>query len=85
MDLYILISSVISILVGVLPLFFVKRDIQAFVVAAAAYFTAIIVKAVIQYFFFKLLRKPSDTYIPSLWSFNDCYRTWFRIRVRKVS
>jgi len=64
MDLYILIGSVISILVGVLPLFFVKRDIEAFVVAAAAYFTAIIVKAVIQYSFLSFFEKPQiPTYL----------------------
>lgn len=64
MDLYILIGSIIPILVGVLPLFFVKRDIQAFVLAAAAYFTAIIVKVVIQYSFLSFFEKPQiPTYL----------------------
>jgi hypothetical protein len=64
MNLYILIGALISIFIGIIPLFLVKRDWKVILIAGGAYISAIIGKAVIQVSFLSFFLTPQiPTYI----------------------
>ena len=59
-----LLLDLISLLIGVVPLFFVKFDLKILLIAGAAYFSAVIIKAVIQVSFLQFFLTPQiQTYL----------------------
>lgn len=64
MNIYILIGALISIFIGIIPLFLVKRDWKVILIAGGAYISAIVGKAIIQLAFLSFFLTPQiPTYI----------------------
>jgi len=64
MNLYILIGALISIFIGIIPLFLVKRDWKVILIAGGAYISAIIGKGIIKLAFLSFFLTPQiPTYI----------------------
>jgi hypothetical protein len=64
MNLYILIGALISIFIGIIPLFLVKRDWKVILIAGVAYILAILGKDIIQLAFLSFFLTPQiPTYI----------------------
>ncbi|MQL55750.1 hypothetical protein [Acidianus ambivalens] len=64
MNIYILIGALISIFIGIIPLFLVKRDWKVILIAGGAYILAIVGKAIIQLAFLSFFLTPQiPTYI----------------------
>ena len=64
MNLYILIGALISIFIGIIPLFLVKRDWKVILIAGVAYILAILGKDIIQLAFVSFFLTPQiPTYI----------------------
>ena len=64
MNLYILIGALISIFIGIIPLFLVKRDWKVILIAGVAYILAIVGKEIIQLAFLSFFLTPQiPTYI----------------------